>query len=36
VEYAEGIDGMHVYQVINDHGDGWDELLSDEKGTMII
>jgi len=33
VEYAEGIDGMHVYRVINEYGDGWDELLSDEKGN---
>ncbi|MCT4013681.1 alpha-amylase [Elizabethkingia anophelis] len=33
VEYAEGVDGEHIYRVLNEHSDDWDKLISDEKGN---
>lgn len=33
VDYAEGEDGNGIYRIINDHGDGWDEVISDEAGN---
>ncbi len=32
VDYAEGMD-KGIYQIIHDHGDGWEELIDDEKGN---
>ncbi|ACU08637.1 Cytoplasmic alpha-amylase [Flavobacteriaceae bacterium 3519-10] len=31
VDYAEGHDG--IFQIIHDHGDGWEEMIDDEKGN---
>ncbi len=33
VDYAEGEDGNAIYRIINDHGDDWDEMISDEMGN---
>lgn len=33
VDYAEGEEGDFIYQIINDHGDGWDEMIDNEKGN---
>ena len=33
VDYAEGEEGNAIYLIINDHGDGWDEMIGDEKGN---
>ncbi len=33
VDYAEGEDGNGIYRIINDHGDGWDEMIGDEMGN---
>ncbi|MEO5715709.1 MAG: alpha-amylase [Luteolibacter sp.] len=33
VDYAEGEEGNGVYRIINDHGDDWDEMISDEMGN---
>jgi alpha-amylase len=34
VDYAEGEDGNGIYRIINDHGDDWDEMISDEMGNF--
>ena len=33
VDYAEGEEGNFVYQIITDHGDGWEEVIGDELGN---
>lgn len=33
VDYAEGEEGGSIYQIIHDHGDGWEEMIDDEKGN---
>lgn len=33
VDYAEGEDGDFIYQIINEHGAGWDEMIDNEKGN---
>ncbi len=33
VDYAEGEEGNFIYQIINDHGAGWEGLIDDEKGS---
>ena len=33
VDYAEGQEGNFIYQIINDFGDGWEEMTSNEKGN---
>ena len=33
VDYAEGGEGDFVYQIITDHGDGWEEVIGDELGN---
>jgi len=33
VDYAEGEDGNGIYRIITDHGDDWDEVISDEMGN---
>lgn len=33
VDYAEGEEGDFIYQIIHDHGDGWEEMIDDEKGN---
>lgn len=32
VDYAEG-EGEGIFQIINDHGEGWEEMISEEKGN---
>lgn len=32
VDYAEGEEDG-IYQIINDHGEGWEEMIDDEKGN---
>ena len=32
VDFAEGQENG-IYQIINDHGDGWEEVVDDEKGN---
>ncbi|UOE41659.1 alpha-amylase [Chryseobacterium suipulveris] len=32
VDFAEGQD-KGIFQIIHDHGDGWEEMISDEKGN---
>lgn len=32
VDFAEGQDGG-IYQIIHDHGDGWEEMIGSEKGN---
>ena len=33
VDYAEGEESGSIYQIIHDHGDGWEEMIDDEKGN---
>lgn len=33
VEYADGIEGNHIYVVLNEHSEGWDAILGDELGN---
>lgn len=33
VDYAEGHEGNHIFRIINDYGDDWDDMISDEKGN---
>ncbi|HIC8645709.1 TPA: alpha-amylase [Elizabethkingia meningoseptica] len=33
VEYADGIEGNHIYMVLNEHSEGWDAILGDELGN---
>lgn len=33
VDFAEGEEGDFIYQIITEHGDGWEEMTSDEKGN---
>lgn len=33
VDYAEGIEEAGIYRILNSYGDGWDEVLGDEKGN---
>ena len=33
VDYAEGEEGNAIYRIINDHGEDWDEVISDEMGN---
>ncbi len=33
VDYAENDDDDAIYQIIHDHGDGWEEMIDDEKGN---
>ncbi|MGV8916104.1 MAG: alpha-amylase [Kaistella sp.] len=32
VDYAEG-EGEGIFQIIHDHGEGWEEMIDDEKGN---
>ncbi len=32
-DYAEGDDDGSIYRIINDHGDNWDDMISEEKGN---
>ena len=34
VDYAEGEDGGAIYRIINEDGDGWDDVISDENGNF--
>lgn len=33
VDYAEGEEGNAIYRIINDYGDDWDGVISDEMGN---
>lgn len=33
VDYAKGHEGCFIYQIITDHGDGWEDVVSDELGN---
>ncbi len=33
VDFAEGEEGDFIYQIITEHGDGWEEMTSNEKGN---
>ncbi len=33
VDYAENDDDHAIYQIIHDHGDGWEEMIDDERGN---
>jgi len=33
VDYAEGEEGNAIYRIITDHGDDWDEVISEEMGN---
>jgi len=32
VDYAEGMESA-IYRIINEHGEGWDDIIDDEKGN---
>lgn len=34
VDYAEGEGGGNIYRIINDYGDNWDRVISNEKGNF--
>lgn len=34
VDFAEGEEGQNIYQIINEHGPGWEETISREKGNF--
>ena len=33
VDFAEGEEGNNIYRIINDYGDNWDHVISEEKGN---